>query len=170
MGAPSLLPRTNIQKYTEGLNIPAHTAYYSILIVPASKCIIWEEAAGFIFSRQEKHISKQVLAQLVQSAPARFPEKLHHDISCWTQSKSHALIMFPALEGNSSRSRQVQDKLHSRILLLLSLTIPTVVERKEKRDQGLNNLLTFGSDYQHEERKTTFQSISTEMLLSLSCH
>lgn len=52
----------------EGLNIPTHTAYHSILIVPASKCRIWKEAVGFIFSRQEKHISKQVLAQPVQSA------------------------------------------------------------------------------------------------------
>lgn len=136
VGAPSLLPGTNVQKYTEGLNIPTHTAYHSILIVPASKCSIWEEAAGFIFSRQEKLISKQVLDQLVQSASNRFPEKLHHDISCWTQSKSHTLIMFPALEGNSIGSGQVQDKLNSRILLLLSLRTATMVAKREKTDQS----------------------------------
>lgn len=67
--------------------------------------------------------------------------------------------------GRTQYRKQVQDKLQSRILHLLFLTITTMVARREKARSVLTTFLIFGSDYQHEERKTTFQSIYTEILL-----
>lgn len=100
------------------------------------------------------------------------PEQIPREVASWhllLDSKPKPCTHNVPCLGRTQYRKQVQDKLQSRILLLL-LTITTMVARREKARSVLTTFLIFGSDYQHEERKTTFQSIYTEMLLPPSPH